>query len=112
MVKLFKNGIKAIIHWALVNKESYGENSISQMPSYIGSSIGGIKASSSPSSGIGDHNRGMNFTVYNATGGKVVQIVTYDPRTDRTNSELYIVNDGESLGEELGQIITRVNLTR
>ncbi len=110
MVKLLKKGIKALISWALVNKESYGEN-VPTMPSYIGSSIGSMKATSSSSS-ISDHNRGMNFTVYNATGGKVVQIVTYDPRTDRTNSELYIVNEGESLGEELSQIITRVNLTR
>jgi hypothetical protein len=110
MVKIFKNSIKAIIRWALVTTESY-DREVPQ-PSY-GSALGSMMAkNSSPSSSIGDHNRGLNFTVYNATGGKIVQIVTYDPRTDRTNSELYIVNEGESLGEEIAQIITRVNLTR
>ena len=61
---------------------------------------------------IEDGNQGMNFTVYHATGGKIIQIRTYDSRTDRTSSELYIVTDKEDLGEELAQIITRESLTR
>ena len=61
---------------------------------------------------IEDGNQGMNFTVYHATGGKIVQIRTYDSRTDKTSSELYIVTDKEDLGEELAQIITRESLTR
>ena len=71
-----------------------------------------IKSHPGHSNGISDHNRGMNFTVFNATGGKVIQLTTYDPRTDRTNSNLYIVTDNETLGEELGLIITRESLTR
>jgi len=66
----------------------------------------------SGSGGIGDRNYGMNFTVFNATGGKVVQFATYDPIRDRHQSNLYVVTDREDLGEELAQIITRESLSR
>lgn len=66
----------------------------------------------SGSNGIGDRNNGMNFTVFNATGGKVVQFATYDPIRDRHQSNLYVVTDREDLGEELAQIITRESLSR
>jgi len=59
-----------------------------------------------------DANRGMNFTVYSATGGKVVQLYHYEPQTDKTTSRLYIVNDKDDLGTELGMIVTRECLTR
>ena len=61
---------------------------------------------------ISDGNNGMNFTVYNAIGGKVIQFATYDPVRDRAFSNLYIVTDREDLGEELGQIITKESLSR
>jgi len=54
----------------------------------------------------------MHFTVYNATGGKVIETRTYDPRTDRNNSNLYVITDKEELGEELAQIITKESLCR
>lgn len=59
-----------------------------------------------------DNHRGTNFTVYGATGGKVVSIRSHDTRNDRWITSLYIVADGEDLGEELAQIITRDSLTR
>lgn len=61
---------------------------------------------------VSDGSNGMNFTVYNATGGKVIQIVSYDPTRDRTSSSLYIVTDKEDLGQELGMIITKEGLSR
>jgi hypothetical protein len=54
----------------------------------------------------------MNFTVYNAIGGKVIQIASYDPIRDRLNASLYIVTDKEDLGVELGMIITKEGLSR
>jgi hypothetical protein len=57
-------------------------------------------------------NNGMNFTIYGAIGGKVVEFSTYNPNTDRHNRNLYIVTDKENLGEELGLIITKESLTR
>ena len=64
------------------------------------------------STGINDRNNGMNFTVFSATGGKVIQFATYDPTRDRHQSNLYVVTDKEDLGEEIAQIITRESLTR
>jgi hypothetical protein len=55
---------------------------------------------------------GLNFTVFPAVGGKVVRFHSYDPRTDRENTTLYVVTDKENLGEELGQIITKESLSR
>ncbi len=54
----------------------------------------------------------LNFNVYNATGGKVVQFTTYDMIRDKHINNLYIINDSDDLGVELGHIITKESLTR
>jgi hypothetical protein len=71
-----------------------------------------VKGKYSSSTGMGEAANGINFTIYSATGGKVVQFSTYDPIRDRHRSELYIIRDDEDLGEELGLIITKESLTR
>ena len=63
-------------------------------------------------SSIGNENYGMHFTVYGATGGKVIQISSYDPHTDKNTAALHIITDKEDLGVELGMIITRESLSR
>lgn len=55
---------------------------------------------------------GMNLTVFNAIGGKVIQVNQYNPTTDRSKQQLYIITDKEDLGVELGQIITVESLGR
>jgi hypothetical protein len=94
----FKHAIYNLINWAR------SDNVVMEQATAIGHS---------KSQGhLSDRNQGMNFTVYSAIGGKVIQIHTYDPTTDRSRSTLYIVTDKEDMGEELGQIITRESLTR
>jgi len=61
---------------------------------------------------IEDSNTGLNLTIYRATGGKVVQSFSYDPISDRSYSNLFIVTEKEDLGAELGMIITREFLAR
>lgn len=63
-------------------------------------------------SSVGDYNNGMHFTMFSATGGKIIQTTMYDPRTDVTKSSLHIITDKEDLGEELAMIITRENLAK
>lgn len=46
----------------------------------------------------------MRFTVYNASGGKIVEISHYDSRTDRHTTSLHIITSDEDFGEELGKI--------
>lgn len=49
---------------------------------------------------------GMNFTVYRASGGYVIEHRMYDRKTDRHNGGLHIITDDKDLGEEIGKIIT------
>lgn len=57
-----------------------------------------------------DFDNGMNFIVYRADGGHVVQVRQYDRKTDRTNSGLHVITDDKDLGEELGKIFVFQNL--
>lgn len=50
--------------------------------------------------------RGMNFTVYKAEGGVVLEFSSYDPTTDRNNSRMYVVPDDENWGEKIAQCVT------
>lgn len=54
--------------------------------------------------------RGMNFTVYRANGGYIVEHRVYDRKTDRHDNSLHIITDDKDLGEEIGRIITYENL--
>lgn len=49
---------------------------------------------------------GMNFTVYRASGGHIIEHRVYDKKTDRNNNSLHIITDDKDLGEEIGKIIT------
>lgn len=52
------------------------------------------------------NSRGMNFTVYRASGGHIIEHRVYDKKTDRNNNSLHIITDDKDLGEEIGKIIT------
>lgn len=104
--RLIKNSIKGTIKWALSDEANQTKHR-EDVPMAISSGY-----ASSGKASISESVRGMNFTVYSATGGKVIQFATYDPRTDRHKAELYVVTDKEDLGEELGQIITKESLSR
>ena len=89
--RYLKKTIKAIIKWSMVDTvtETYPQDS--PMPVGYGASL--KSASVSSGSSIRDGQNGMHFTVYPATGGKVIETRTYDPRTDRQNTELYVITD-------------------
>ena len=53
---------------------------------------------------------GMNFTVYRANGGTIVETRKYDRKRDNNDHSLHIITDDKDLGEELGKIITFENL--
>lgn len=102
---VIKNLMKKMIRWAF--EDSGKIPYLEDQPVSISSS----KYSSNPSR-IGDNSTGMNITVYSATGGQVIQFNRYDPTRDRVTGGLYVVTDQEDLGEELGLIITREQLSR
>jgi hypothetical protein len=53
---------------------------------------------------LGSENEPLKFTVYNATGGKIVEINHYDSRADRHHTSLHIITSEEDFGAELGKI--------
>jgi hypothetical protein len=55
---------------------------------------------------IGDRQHRMNFAVYRANGGTVVEINRYDRKKDDNYCDLHIVHSDENLGEALSKIIT------
>jgi len=104
--RYIQKALRAIIKWAVnMDNESKQYAQDSPMPAGVG-----ITKSSSPR--ISDGTSGLNFVVYSATGGKVIEVKSYDTRTDRWNASLYVITDKENLGEELGQIITKESLCR
>ena len=52
------------------------------------------------------HQRGMNFTIYQANGGYVIVYSKYDERTDKNYHALHIISNDQELGQGIAHIIT------
>ena len=52
----------------------------------------------------------LNFRVFGAVGGKVVEFTHYDRRTDRRTSTTYIITDDQDFGERISKIATMESL--
>jgi len=50
--------------------------------------------------------RAIQFTVYNANGGRVVETRRYDRQKDRSQTGLYIITGEQDFGKEIDKIIT------
>jgi hypothetical protein len=48
----------------------------------------------------------LNFKVYSAVGGKIVEFSRYDPRTDRHERQMYIIGKDDDFGEKIAKIST------
>jgi hypothetical protein len=48
----------------------------------------------------------LQFKVYSAVGGKVVEFNRYDPKSDRTDRQIYIIGKDEDFGEKIARIST------
>ena len=46
----------------------------------------------------------LNFKVYNAVGGKVVEFHAYDRKTDNSDNTIYIITDEEDFGTAIMNI--------
>ena len=108
-MKFIKRAILKLIRWSAAVEQTEEPNKYADERAMNKSNAIGIAKSSAPD--ISDMGNSMNFTVYNATGGKVIQIRSYNPSIDRHKSALYVITDKEDLGVELGQIITMERLS-
>jgi hypothetical protein len=66
----------------------------------------------SSSSDVRLRSNGMNFTLYNAQGGWVLEYHTYDNKTDTTENRIHIIQDTEDFGDRLAKILTLELLRR
>ena len=53
-----------------------------------------------------DSEQGLNITVRNAMGGKIITFRTYDHKTDRHTHRLYVIPDDMDFNTELCKMIT------
>ena len=53
-----------------------------------------------------DSEQGLNITVRNAMGGRIITFRTYDHKTDRHTHRLYVIHDELDFERELGKMIT------
>jgi hypothetical protein len=77
------------------NDMNYGNQVLAKSP---GLSVG------SPS--IDQPERAVQFTVYTANGGRVVETRRYDRHKDRNQTGLYIITSDQDFGKEIDKIIT------
>ena len=52
----------------------------------------------------------LNFKVYSAVGGKVVEFRRYDRKTDRNDSTTYIITNDQDFGDRISKIATMEKL--
>jgi hypothetical protein len=57
-----------------------------------------------------DHDRCLNFKVWFANGGKVVQTNRYDRHKDRSQTSMYVITEDQDFGREIDKIVTMDNL--
>lgn len=60
--------------------------------------------------GMLDSQPTLQFTVYSAIGGKVVEFKTYDKNQDRRNYQVYVIGRDEDFGEKIAKIATLESL--
>jgi len=52
----------------------------------------------------------LNFKVYSAVGGKVVEFRRYDRKSDRNDSTTYIITNDQDFGDRIAKIATMEKL--
>ena len=57
-----------------------------------------------------DNDRGINFKVFKAAGGTIIETSFYDRQKDCHQNSLHVITDDKDIGKELGKIITMETL--
>lgn len=94
----FKKLLEGAEHEKRQNHEYESSNSIHKLTRSMAITAG-------PAS-IDQPERALQFTVYNANGGRVVETRRYDKKHDRSNTNLYVITNDADFGHEIDKIIT------
>jgi hypothetical protein len=87
-------------------KEAVSYNQQEQEMNYASQKISSGRVESS----IDQPDRAIQFTVYNASGGRVVETRRYDRHKDKNYNGLYIITSEQDFGKEIDKIITMETL--
>lgn len=98
IVKLFNQWFLKKWLWAWQNRDVHNPKLAGAIPSALSSS----HLSGHP----------MRFNMYRANGGMVVQVIQDSDRIEREQTNLYIFNDNDNIGEELNKIIIMESLKK
>lgn len=79
-------------------------DSDSPVPEKIGRTIS-VRESDEP-----DNEKSLNFRVWFANGGKVIQTNRYDRHKDRSMTAMYVITHEQDFGDEVNKIITMEGL--
>lgn len=90
--------LKKLVEGAEYEKRQTQERDSINMAIPRGLSVGPVS--------IDQPERAIQFTVYNASGGRVVETRRYDKKTDRSSNGLYIITSDADFGREIDKIIT------
>jgi len=90
MLNWFK---KKVINWV---KEDWNKGQDIAVPSTVATISKGRRL----------EQNGMNFTIYSANGGYVMEYSTYDHKTDRRDTALHIIPTDQDLGQGIAHVIT------
>jgi hypothetical protein len=73
---------------------------------YAMNSIVGMKTAELVSRDRMDSNPDLNFRMFRAENGYVIEVRYSDKRTERTTTNLHLISDEEDLGQSIAHIIT------
>ncbi len=57
-----------------------------------------------------DSDANLNFSVYNAIGGKVIEFRRYNKSTDKNHYTMYVISKDDDFGEKISKIATLESL--
>ena len=79
-----------------------------EYPDEVG--IGSLRLKSDAEAGMCDAEPILNFRVFSAVGGQVVEFRRYDRKTDRNDTTTYIIHKDQDFGEKIAKIANMESL--
>ena len=71
-----------------------------------------VPMSSKITSGRSLRSNGLDFSMYPANGGYIVEYHSYDRKRDETTHALHVITEEQDLGQRVGEIVTIEMLRR
>lgn len=65
-----------------------------------------------PGNSLSSHNDPLQFTVYEAAGGRVVEVRYYNHKRDSMETRLHIITSDEDFGKSISEILMLENISR